>query len=71
MGSYLSKMSTMTFVVRFWREKTDDEECWRGRIEHVQSGESAAFRDIETMLSFLQRFGINVQDPNQLTQKEK
>ena len=63
-------MTTATFVVRFWREKTVDEECWRGRIEHVQSGESAAFRELETLLSFLQRFGITLQDSVQLIQKE-
>jgi hypothetical protein len=63
-------MTTATFVVRFWREKTADNECWRGRIEHVQSGEDAAFCDIETMLGFMRRFGINLQESDDVTQTE-
>ena len=59
--------SAATFVVRFWRETTDGEARWRGRIEHVQSGESAAFLEIEAMLSFLQRFGITEEGQNQLS----
>ena len=54
----------LTFVLRFQRETTTSEERWRGSIEHVQSGEATAFMDFETMLRFLQRFGIQagVQD---------
>lgn len=51
-----------TFVVRFWRETTSGEVRWRGKIEHVQSGEHAAFLEIEAMLSFLQHFGILIED---------
>jgi hypothetical protein len=59
-------MATATFVVRFWRETAADEERWRGRIEHVQSGKSAAFLDFESMLSFLKDFGIELKDRSQL-----
>ena len=54
----------LTFVLRFQRETTAGEARWRGSIEHVQSGEAIAFMDFETMLRFLQRFGIwtGVQD---------
>ena len=59
-----------TFVVRFWREATSSEGCWRGRIEHVQSGESAAFLEIGAMLSFLRRFGITEEGQNQLSHEQ-
>jgi hypothetical protein len=47
-----------TFVVRFWRETSAGEPRWRGQIEHVQSGHSAAFLDVDAMLGFLRRFGV-------------
>ncbi len=50
--------TTATFVVRFWREWSAGEPLWRGRIEHVQSGQAASFRDIEGLIGFLERFGI-------------
>ena len=51
-------MPMATFVVRFWREPSAGQARWRGQIEHVQSGQSAAFLDLEAMLRFLRRFGI-------------
>ena len=59
--------TTVTFVVRFWRETSVGEARWRGRIEHVQSGKSVAFLEIEAMLGFMQRFGVTLQDQNQPT----
>ncbi len=50
--------TTATFVVRFWRERSAGQPLWRGRIEHVQSGQAASFHDIEGLLGFLERFGI-------------
>jgi len=47
-----------TFVVHFWREWTGVESRWRGRVEHVQSGQQASFLEIEDLLSFFERFGI-------------
>ena len=56
--------STMaTFVVRLWRETSGGELRWRGQIEHVQSGQHAAFLDAEAMLRFLRRFGFEAMDP--------
>jgi hypothetical protein len=52
-----------TFVVRFWRETSAADVRWRGHIEHVQSGQSAAFLDLATMLHFLRRFGFEAEDP--------
>ena len=50
------------FVLRFWRESSGAGARWRGRIEHVRSGESAAFGDLDGMLAFLRRFGIAAGD---------
>jgi len=46
--------SAATFVIRFWREWSR----WRGRIEHVQSGQRADFLGVKTLMAFLDRFGI-------------
>ena len=35
-----------TFVVRFWQEWSAAGRRWRGRVEHLQSGQSVAFRDL-------------------------
>ncbi len=47
-----------TFVVRFWWDRSGDESRWRGRIEHVQSGESASCLDLESILAFIQDLGV-------------
>ena len=60
----------VTFVLRFWRERTTSEVHWRGRIEHVPSGESVAFIEFDAMLSFLQRFGISAQEQHLRTSEE-
>jgi len=54
-----------TFVVRFWQEWSAGAARWRGRIEHIPSGRSAAFLDQEVMWEFIQSFGIIVDDTNQ------
>jgi hypothetical protein len=51
-----------TFVVRFWREWTAAEPRWRGRIEHLQSGQSTTFVGLDRMLDFIRRFGIIAED---------
>ena len=58
------KSINTTFVLRFQRETAAGEARWRGSIEHVPSGETIAFMDYETMLRFLQRFGIQAGDPD-------
>ncbi|NOZ28315.1 MAG: hypothetical protein GXP39_09730 [Chloroflexi bacterium] len=47
-----------TFVVRFWQAWSDAGPIWRGRIEHVQSGKSATFLQLEKMVDFMRGFGI-------------
>jgi hypothetical protein len=60
-----------TFVVRFWQEWSAAGPRWRGRIEHVQSGESAAFLDLDGMLDFVRRIGVMGNAGDQLARKEK
>jgi hypothetical protein len=50
---------TSTFVVRFWCEWSVAGARWRGQVDHVQSGESARFLDLEDLLEILQHFGIS------------
>lgn len=54
---------TSTFIVRFWCEWSAAGSRWRGRIEHVQSGESATSLDLQAITDFIQRQGIMV-DPS-------
>lgn len=61
----------VTFIVRFWRETSAVGGRWRGRIEHVQSGQSAAFLDLETMLDFLRRFGFEATNPHLVAPDEE
>ncbi|MBC7228304.1 MAG: hypothetical protein H5T61_13915 [Thermoflexales bacterium] len=56
-----------TFVVRFWWERhgvdSDQTMDWRGRIEHVQSGEGVAFREVRELLAFIERFVAPLSSP--------
>jgi hypothetical protein len=63
--------SVSTFVVRFWQEWSVAGPRWRGRIEHVQSGERTAFLDLEGMLDFLCRFGVKVDSESWTAGKEE
>jgi hypothetical protein len=51
-----------TFVVRLWRDWSAAGPRWRGRIEHVQRGESTAFLELGAMLGFMRRFGVEAND---------
>ena len=51
-----------TFVVRFYREWAGGAPRWRGRIEHLESGEGVAFLDLARMLAFVHSFGIMVEE---------
>lgn len=52
-----------TFVIRFWREWSTATGRWRGRIEHVQSGQRADFVGLEGILEFVQGFGVMADSP--------
>jgi hypothetical protein len=48
--------NTHVFILRLWlepREIEDGEPEWRGVIEHIESGDHSAFRNLEVMLSFI------------------
>jgi hypothetical protein len=51
-----SDLPLNTFIVRFWREPGTGQACWRGRVQHVQSDESAFFADETSLLYFLRRW---------------
>jgi hypothetical protein len=42
------------FTVRLWREQLNDHWEWRGKVQHVTSGEAHYFRDWETLIARLQ-----------------
>ena len=51
-----------TFVIRFWREWSAAGSRWRGRIEHVQSGQRADFVELESILEFVRGLGVMAED---------
>ncbi len=63
--------SVSTFVIRLWREWSVAGSRWRGRIDHVQSGESAAFLGHDGLLDFLRRFGVTAEDESRPAEKEE
>ncbi len=60
-----------TFVVRFWQEWSAAGSRWRGRIEHVQSGDNATFLDLDEMLEFIRRIGVMGGDESQLVEEKE
>lgn len=56
-----------TFIVRFWwewqGEDLDQAMGWRGRIDHVQSGEGMAFREVRELLAFIECFVAPLSSP--------
>jgi hypothetical protein len=58
-----------TFVVRFWHESSAAGPRWRGRIQHLQSDQSAAFLGLDGMLDFIRRFGPMPDHETQPAQK--
>ena len=51
-----------TFVIRFWCEWSVSGSRWRGRIEHVQSGQRADFVELQGILEFVRAFGVMAED---------
>lgn len=54
-----------TFIVRFWFERSAVGSRWRGRIEHVQSGEIATSLELREIMDFIQQRGIMVDHSNE------
>jgi hypothetical protein len=42
------------FTVRIWPEAVGGELEWRGKVQHVTSGETRYFRDWSTLVAFLE-----------------
>ena len=42
------------FTVRLWREQLNDHFEWRGKVQHVTTGEVHYFRDWDTLIACLQ-----------------
>ena len=42
------------FTVRLWREQLNDHWEWRGKVQHVTTGEAHYFRDWDTLIARLQ-----------------
>lgn len=62
MAESSSVSPTSTFVLRFWREWSAAGSRWRGRIEHVQSGQCADFVEMTGITEFVQAFGVTAHD---------
>ena len=46
------------FVVRIWREHGQSK--WRGWVQHVRSGDSAAFNNLDELLTFIERWSARL-----------
>jgi len=60
-----------TFFIRFWQQWSAAGPRWRGRIEHVQSGESAAFLDLDGTLDIVRGFGVMGDNTSRAAGKEE
>jgi hypothetical protein len=63
-GIYKVQQSQL-FMLRLWQEDLGSGEAdWRGKVQHVNSGEAIYFRDWHTLEDFLEKlaFGINLKD---------
>ena len=56
MDNYQSEVAV--FVIRIWREWSLTESRWYGRIEHVRSAQSQAFRQLNQMTDFVHAYGF-------------
>jgi hypothetical protein len=56
--------SAITFVLRFWLDRSISVARWRGSIEHIPSGKRSEFLRIEELLKFFRKFEISLDDSN-------
>ena len=46
---------THLFTLRLWPEALGDRQIeWRGKVQHILSGEARYFRDWDTLITYLQ-----------------
>ena len=54
MGQPPQAHRTELFAVRIWQEDLGNGQCeWRGKVQHVTSGEASYFRDWAALIAFL------------------
>ncbi len=50
-----TQQRTHLFTLRIWAEALGDGQIeWRGKVQHVLSGEARYFRDWSTLITYLQ-----------------
>ncbi len=54
--------SAITFVLRFWLERSISAARWRGSIEHIPSGDRSEFLRVEELSKFFRKFEISLDD---------
>ena len=47
-----------SFVVRIWREPGQPE--WKGWVQHVRSGDSAALNNLDELITFIERWSARL-----------
>lgn len=45
---------SVLFTARLWREQLNDHWEWRGKVQHVMSGETRYFRDWSGLVAAVQ-----------------
>jgi hypothetical protein len=61
-----SQRSSDLFTIRLWQEDLGDGQMeWRGKVQHVTSGEARYFRDWPTLIAFLLTLLSAPQSPHQ------
>ncbi|RME87087.1 MAG: hypothetical protein D6770_10285 [Anaerolineae bacterium] len=60
----MNRAPHMTFIVRIWWVEAPEASAplggprhWYGRVEHIESGQSAAFRDLSALMTFIEEQG--------------
>jgi hypothetical protein len=53
------------FSLRLWCERLEDGRLeWRGRVQHVLSGERRYFRDPQALVEFMETYGVHLSNPS-------
>lgn len=53
-----AEQATHAFIIRIWREPTaSGSVSWRGQVEHLQSGATLYFTDLQDMAAFVALHG--------------
>lgn len=59
---------TQLFTLRFWSEDLGNEQSdWRGKVQHINSGEVVYFREWSVLETFMERFLQNASDDPGIT----